>query len=242
MNKQILTFPIADIFCGFQTSDRILFNKLQKECYLIKKNPKFTINIDAVINKLNVKIPSKLKKKLTESQFTIFVLTGLLENFVIKKNILFLHGSSFYFKKRGYIFLGQSGAGKTTLIKKIPHQYRLSDDTTIIKKQKSTFYIYPSTFDKKIINFNNSKKIILEKIFVLKQAKQNMIVNIDLDKKIKMLLENDYFIMNKEKILNVYKELRNKIKLYKLLFLLIKYNKIQELHFNKSFNPLKELV
>jgi hypothetical protein len=69
-----------------------------------------------------------------------------------------------------------------------------------------------------------------------------MIVNIDLDKKIKMLLENDYFIMNKEKILNVYKELRNKIKLYKLLFLLIKYNKIQELHFNKSFNPLKELV
>jgi len=57
---------------------------------------------------------------------------------------IILHGSGLILKEKGYLFVGHSDAGKTTLVKIFRHHARiLNDDRMIVKKEDGSFHWLP---------------------------------------------------------------------------------------------------
>jgi len=59
---------------------------------------------------------------------------------------LLIHGVGIKKKNRGYLFLGESGAGKTTIAGFTERDAIFSDDSPVIGREDNLFYIYPSPY------------------------------------------------------------------------------------------------
>lgn len=88
---------------------------------------------------------------------------------------LVIHGAGIKKKDAGYLFLGESGAGKTTVSSFTEGGDVLSDDSPVIARENGTFYIY--TFPYSQINmfehkrdYHHLKKTELKKLLFLKKG------------------------------------------------------------------------
>jgi len=112
-------------------------------------------------------------------QFTLiirYILIRLLEN-----NGLLIHVSACLKDGKTYIFLGESGAGKSTIVQLLKLKYpTLADDIGIIKEENNTLYFYQTPFIERNNLFNkSSKRYPLGKIFFLRKTKYCRITRID---------------------------------------------------------------
>jgi len=64
-------------------------------------------------------------------------------------NGFMLHASSVAKDGRGYIFAGESGSGKSTIIKLSKSFQPLADDSTIIRRVRKNFFVFASPFSEK---------------------------------------------------------------------------------------------
>ncbi len=88
---------------------------------------------------------------------------------------IILHGSGLIFKEKGYLFVGHSDAGKTTLVKIFNHHAKiLNDDRMIVRKENGQFYLYGTPWhgDLSVVA---SDRVPLKAIFFLNQAEENRI-------------------------------------------------------------------
>lgn len=106
-------------------------------------------------------------------------LTGLptdqviLARLLAEKNGCYLHSSGIIFKGKGLLFVGHSGAGKSTMLKLFkPRAEILCDDRMILRKSKSGFKIYGNWSHGELpdISANSAQ---LKAIFFLEKAKKN---------------------------------------------------------------------
>lgn len=105
------------------------------------------------------------------SQFQ-FILRNVIQILLTENNGFILHGSACVINRKACLFTGSSGAGKSTVIKLLKNHYQaLADDSIIIRKIGSKFYLYqiPIT-EKEWWVEKGSAKYPLEKIFFLRQA------------------------------------------------------------------------
>lgn len=228
-----VTTPIAGMWITIHVRKELWLNDLlgwQK----IQKNSTIHLQGDVIIQGSKPPIPLHIiKKGLTKKRYNMFVLAAHIENAVAQKQIVFLHASSFVYKNRAYLYLGKSGAGKSTLIAKHTIQDRLSNDTAIVQIERGKPYVYKSIFDRNEIQFDPAKKAPLAHIFILKQAHENSIKNISLEKKLRFLMRNDYFLMNEDQIRLNNNQTTNKNIILKTILSLIKIP-ISELLFTPS--------
>lgn len=128
--------------------------------------------------------------------FKEFLLQGLIELCVFKKNIFFIHGSSIYNEKDTHVFIGSSGAGKTTIIRLLNIKTQLSNDTVVCQYKDGRYIIHSSPFDKK-----ENIKLSIQKIgtkiniYDLVQSPINNINYMNLKEKIEVLHKNLNFFM-----------------------------------------------
>jgi len=171
-----LCLPIADIVVEVISENTNFIDKFKQETNFIENPDRIDkkIFIDRLFNRLDYNLLKKIKPQRTMFEFQIYVFVAYLHYMLIDKKISFFHGSSFIHGKAGYMFLGPPGFGKTTIINKVPFTRRLSNDIAIVKQINSKFYIFPSPFDKKFIPMTKNK-ILLKKIFIIKQSKSNKI-------------------------------------------------------------------
>ena len=88
---------------------------------------------------------------------------------------IILHGSGLIFKEKGYLFVGHSDAGKTTLVKIFHHHARiLNDDRMIVRKENNSFYLYGTPWHGDL-SLVAPDRVPLKAIFFLNQAKENRI-------------------------------------------------------------------
>ncbi len=104
----------------------------------------------------------------------MFVLSRLL----IYTNGLLLHGTALVKDGQGFLFLGLTGAGKSTITRLIMPDVCFSDDGAIIKKEKDHIYVYSSPFRQVEGNKkgNECLKGEIKKIFLLEKAEQNRVL------------------------------------------------------------------
>lgn len=92
---------------------------------------------------------------------------------------IILHGSGLILKEKGYLFVGHSDAGKTTLVKIFQdHAKILNDDRMIVRKENGRFYLYGTPWHGEF-SLVAPDRVPLEAILFLNQAKDNRIERIE---------------------------------------------------------------
>ena len=88
---------------------------------------------------------------------------------------IILHGSGLIFKEKGFLFVGHSDAGKTTIVRLFRHRAKiLNDDRMIVKKENGRFCLYGTPWHGEISQVAPDR-VPLKAIFFLNQAKENRI-------------------------------------------------------------------
>ena len=116
---------------------------------------------------------SKGKNLLIGSLYKLlFVFTAML---MAEQKKLLVHGAGLRIQSQGNLFIGGSGAGKTTVAGYVQTEDVLSDDATVIEKKGDQFRIHSSPFsqvnmgEKKRAN-HHLKKATLKRIIFLKKG------------------------------------------------------------------------
>lgn len=101
----------------------------------------------------------------------IQILNKIIEDFHIKTGF-FLHASASCIHNAASLFLGKSGAGKSTITSLISKKYNtLADDRVLIIKEKGLFYLYQVPFiEKNQIIKKNNKRYKIGNIYILRQS------------------------------------------------------------------------
>lgn len=114
----------------------------------------------------------------TYFSISIFQFQLIVQNVIYKllsqTNGFFLHSSASQIGDNTYIFLGESGAGKSTIATLLKSLYPpLSDDLSIIRKIKNDYIYFQHPFkESHPIKKKNSKGHKVEKVFFLIQDKK----------------------------------------------------------------------
>ncbi len=110
---------------------------------------------------------------ISEEQFEFIILKII--NKLLKNSGFILHASSIVYKKKLFIFVGDSGVGKTTisnLLSRNKDIKKLSDDSIIIKMSDNTFFGYKTILnDNNSFNFEQNIGYTIAGVFFIKQSK-----------------------------------------------------------------------
>lgn len=161
-------------------------------------------------------------------QINIFQLLFIIREIVLQlleeNQGFILHASSCLINKEGYLFLGSSGAGKSTIINLIKNKkVILSDDQIIVKRERGKYYLYQTPFLEKNQYQKSFRRYRLGKIFFIVKDKKKKIMKLKKDEKLIGRLTNQLW-------------LREKLKNFSLIIDFFKKNDFYQLNFNqKSF-------
>src|SRR3989344_641015 len=131
------------------------------------------------------------------SEQLLIIVRDIIQKLLQRDKGIFVHGSAAIGKlnDKGVIFLGQSGAGKSTIINLIKSEYiAIADDIFIIKEIAGKYYIYQTPFIQKNKSGNQqNERILLSSIFILKKGKEEKKVLIHDVAKIFSFISNQSF-------------------------------------------------
>ncbi|HEY5601011.1 MAG TPA: hypothetical protein VIK81_02885 [Patescibacteria group bacterium] len=118
-----------------------------------------------------VKSPKRIQAfyQISRYQF-ISMLQNVLYNLLLTSNGYLLHSSASNFNNKAFIFVGRSGAGKSTIAKLISKQYpTLSDDMSLIRVNKNgkALYYQNPFIEKNAVMDKSPSSYAIDKIFFL---------------------------------------------------------------------------
>jgi len=108
---------------------------------------------------------------------------------------IFLHASGIRDENNGYIFCGPSGIGKTTIAKFWQENKQgivLNDDRVIVRKINNKFFAYGGPWYSKDNLFSN-EKVEINKLFFLKQSRENFIRRLNSKEAFEKIVPQAYF-------------------------------------------------
>ena len=202
--NHIICLKIADFFCLLNIDNLAWYRflKLKYSSFLVnndyfKKPPHLTIIIKIVKKNPGVFFDEKARKihfkwisDLSSYQNLDFNIKTIFGWVLIKNKGFLLHSSSLVKDDKIYLFSGKDGSGKTTIIKSFPEHQTLSNDFSIIKKNRGRFYVFCSPFYEKYKFNRRNVKFPVKALFFIKHAPKNRIKTIDNKEKIRHLLSN----------------------------------------------------
>lgn len=118
------------------------------------------------------KISLYIKNKKIPLRGLDYCLKGLIALDLLRFKYLLFHASAILKNGNAYIFLGDSGSGKTTILHSVPPASRLADDIVLLSQKNNIFYLVSNPFEKDRGTIRTDSKIPLSRIFILKQSKR----------------------------------------------------------------------
>jgi hypothetical protein len=219
-----------DYFIDWSSSESLSFSEEEfcdlssSDCHSFQINFKqFIIQRDFVAcfdieNKKSIKLIAP--REIPEGLFNF--LRWLLPEKLIIHDKLILHSSCVIIKDNAIVFLGPSGAGKTTTASFFPEESVLGDDMNLLEycKNKKQFYMQSSLLGQRYFNPNlEGKRFPLKQIFWLKKSKKNSIVsqtNHSMSKLMQSCAQLDWPKMEKKQIHSVMSLIKNLNKIFEM--------------------------
>lgn len=167
------------------------------------------------------------------------ILKKILAEYLLPDHGAFIHGSACRFRNSALLFLGESGAGKSTIAQMTAKKMAtLADDIFIIKKEKDRVLFFQTPFHEKNWKFKRSKNaLVIRAIFLLQQATKTRIDRIT-DKEQLLILFLSQIIEGKRKdrknITELGKITINTIPISRLYFSLNETAVLKEINHNLS--------
>ncbi|NMB57422.1 hypothetical protein GYA19_05825 [Candidatus Beckwithbacteria bacterium] len=234
---------------------KIIKNQIKKTFKFFIKQQKnttrsfFTLNF---VDRMAPRIITKVKKKenfiefyrlkgrhiITFYDISIiqfqYIMQYVIQLILINNQGLFIHSSAINYCGKAYLFLGQSGTGKSTIIKMLKNKFEiLSDDSSIIKKSGNKFFYYQTPFiEKESWVPKKNIKYPIGKIFLLRKSKKI---------KLKKVNNKNYVIEQFSKHIffdwtpiDWVKGKQNKANFKHLLHFLLNFDQVYQLSFPKN--------
>ncbi len=188
---------------------------------LSKSSKDVFIHLYKQVNKKKV----KTFYHLSGSQFQILVRKATHDLLVESKGFI-LHASASKIVRQAAVFLGESGAGKSTTMRILASHYTpLGDDSIIIKREGSAFYCYSSALhERNDWFFKSFEKNELGVICFIKKSKMTLASKITDKQEIIDLLGKQLFSEKED----VTKQMEN------LIYFVERYNKFYSLEISIS--------
>lgn len=198
----------------WEESNRISF---QRADYLIQ--------VDSNYKQANIAVHDELALK--------HALMNLYSSFIVHLNWgLLIHSSCVIEKDQAHLFLGHSGAGKSTAAKLSYPRELLSDEATILKISEDNITVFNSPFRSELLSTDHQENCSLASIQLLQQSLSNKRLKIKKSEALLQITDKVFFWSHRTeepiKILHLIKILVNQIPTY-------------ELHFQKN-NTFWELI
>lgn len=128
--KQLKSDYIVEVV--YEHSFRVIINKSKKDTF---------IHFYKQLNKKRI----RTFYHLSGSQLQILI-RKITHDLLVEAKGFILHASASRVRRSAVLFLGESGAGKSTTMKILSSKFHpLGDDSIIIKKEKTSFYCYCSS-------------------------------------------------------------------------------------------------
>ncbi len=200
--------PKSDYRITFKEKNNILF---------IKKNSNSYIHYAKKLSRFH----EETNYQISISQFEILLRDILL--FLLKKNEgIILHSSSLDHKiYGGILFIGRTGAGKSTVVNYLKSNgVIIEDDLTILRKINNQYYLFHTPFHSKLPWKSKSKNAYpLAKVLFLNKSINNKILSINKDKVVNRLknsfyTNNEYYVYQMSFILKFISSYSNFFSLY----------------------------
>ena len=99
------------------------------------------------------------------------LLEDILHVLLTKNNGFEIHASSILINDKVYLFLGKSGAGKSTISTFLSSRYKLlSDDMVIVRKYNSKYFVFQTPFfERNTSIMKSSGRYPIEKVFFIEK-------------------------------------------------------------------------
>lgn len=197
-----ITLLVANLQIGIELNDQLLYSKMLRNYKHFPSSNKHLI-IYIISDQKSLIFKCKNFKFRTDFSndfdYINFIIKVIIEINLLDQGIILLHGSALGFNRKAYIFLGKSGAGKSTIIQnstktKIQCEI-LADDTVVIQKKDDTYFIYSSPFDYKSDYSMKSQGYPLQNIYILNKANKVSITSLPIADQAKNLMYNDTYFM-----------------------------------------------
>lgn len=168
------------------------------------------------------------------SHFLILV-KKIIHTLLVKNGGFIMHGSAVHFNGKALVFVGRSGAGKSTAMSLLSDKYlALADDSVIIKKQKDIFFLYQTPFfvEKNKWIMRNKEGFEINSVFFLRKSQSFKKEKIFNKKNVALLLTRQMFTDKKD--------VKSQMKY--LLEFVAQFNRFYFLYFAKDSQQLANLL
>ncbi len=213
-------FYLADILCQIDCDDEKIgryFVKVYNTIQLKKTHPQIILSITFKKGSYSFQarnLSLSVRKKDVSQKELMYVCNIILQYEALPFNILFLHACAFVYQGKACIFSGPSGAGKTTIMKQANKNTVLAEDSTIIKKRNSHFYVYPSPFDRITRFYQAPKPVKIGTIFFIRQMDDFRESTLDIRNRLAYVLGNNYSLDIDKPYINLKRKRRKPFTVY----------------------------
>ena len=207
-----------EISCFYETS------KNYCEKYLDFDNKKSDFKVEISKNDLNhiLELMNKGNHTVEEKQdrnLEINSIHGKIAQKLPDFDKFVVHGTAISYKDKAYLFIAPSGTGKTTHAKLWQKNLEgveiINGDKPIVSIENGETHIYGSPWSG-TERYNTNTKVKLDSIIVLKQNKEDRIIEIDSSELFDELLDKVFYSEDRTKTLDLINKAFKNIKSYKL--------------------------
>lgn len=142
---------------------------------------------------------------------------------LLEESGFLIHASSLIKSRKGYLFPGKSGAGKTTITRISPDAILLTDEVSLVKQVDGEYKLFGTPFWGELAISGENIFTNVDTIYYPKKDKKNFLKDLSHIESLKMLLPNVLSYTNDEKfseeLLDICHDFISKTPAYELHFL-----------------------